>query len=427
MNLTTQQIWQEVWSDILTPVGYLQIALVLLACAVAWAVNGALRGYVRKHAEGIVNGANQVTDAAINGINRVLFPLTALSIVSIAKSILSHTQHVSLLQLAGHLLLAMAAIRLVVYVMRYVFSPSGWVRKTENAIAATVWGILALHLSGLLPELFKILEEISFTVGKSKLTLLLVIQAILTVVVTVIVALWLSRLLENRLMQNAHLNPNMRVVLTKVLRIVLTVFAVLFAFSAIGLDITLLSVFGGALGVGLGLGLQKIASNFISGFILLLDDSMHMGDVITVEGHYGVVSDLRARYLVLKKLDGTEVVIPNETLIANPVINHSFTDHKARVQMPLQVSYESPLELAMSLVEACAKKHQRVLLDPAPTVLLKGFGDSGIDLMLSFWIPDPEEGSSGLQSEIYLDVWRAFKEHNIVIPYPQREVRMLSS
>ena len=211
------------------------------------------------------------------------------------------------------------------------------------------------------------------------------------------------------------------------LRIVLTVFAVLFAFSAIGLDITLLSVFGGALGVGLGFGLQKIASNFISGFILLLDDSMHMGDVITVEGHYGVVSDLRARYLVLKKLDGTEVVIPNETLIVNPVINHSFTDHKARVQMPVQVSYDSPLELAMRLIEASAKKQSRVLIEPAPQVLLKGFGENGLDLMLSLWIPDPEEGSSGLQSEIYLDIWRAFQENKIVIPYPQREVKILQS
>jgi small-conductance mechanosensitive channel len=226
-------------------------------------------------------------------------------------------------------------------------------------------------------------------------------------------------------MQNTHLNPNMRVVLSKVLRIVLTLFAVLFAFSAIGLDITLLSVFGGALGVGLGFGLQKIASNFISGFILLLDDSMHIGDVITVEGHYGVVNDLRARYLVLKKLDGTEVVIPNETLIASPVINHSFTDHKARVQMPIQVSYDSPLERAMILVKEAAAKHERVLMEPEPRVLLKGFGESGIDLMLSFWIPDPEEGSAILQSEIYLDIWRAFQANSIVIPFPQREVKIV--
>ncbi|MGB2832804.1 MAG: mechanosensitive ion channel domain-containing protein [Methylotenera sp.] len=426
MNLTTQQIWQEVWTDILTPAGFWQIVIIFGACAIAWAVNGVLRTYVRKRAQDIAS-AQQTLEVAIHGINRVLFPLTALVIVWLAKMSLAHWQHTSLLQLASHLLLAMAAIRLAVYILRYVFSPSGWIKKTENIIAATIWTILALHLSGLLPELLGALDEISFTLGKSKVTLLLVIQAVLTVVITVIIALWLSRIIENRLMQSANLNPNMRVVLNKVLRIVLTVFAVLFAFSAIGLDITLLSVFGGALGVGLGFGLQKIASNFISGFILLLDDSMHMGDVITVEGHYGVVSDLRARYLVLKKLDGTEVVIPNETLIVNPVINHSFTDHKARVQMPVQVSYDSPLELAMRLIEASAKKQSRVLIEPAPQVLLKGFGENGLDLMLSLWIPDPEEGSSGLQSEIYLDIWRAFQENKIVIPYPQREVKILQS
>lgn len=424
MNLTTQQILHEAWADFLTPASFWQIAMIVVACVTAWAVNGALRTYVRKHTENILS-TQANADAAVHAINRVLFPLTALLIVWGAKILLASTQHTSLLHLASQLLLAMAAIRLAVYILRYVFSPSGWVKATENAIATTIWAILALHLSGLLPELVALLDGINVTLGKSKVTLLLVIQALFTVVITVVVALWLSRLIENRLMQNTHLNPNMRVVLGKVLRIVLTVFAVLFAFSAIGLDITLLSVFGGALGVGLGFGLQKIASNFISGFILLLDDSIHMGDVITVENHYGVVSDLRARYLVLKKLDGTEVVIPNETLIAHPVVNHSFTDHKARVQMPVQVSYDSALELAMQLIEATATKHERVLKDPAPTVHLKGFGDNGIDLMLSFWIPDPEEGSSALQSEIYLDIWRAFNCNGIVIPYPQREVRML--
>ena len=426
MVQSTQQIWDEISVDILTQTGLWQICIIVAACAFAWAVNGALRAYVLKRSKDI-HGARETLSATVEGINRVLFPLTALSIVWLAKIFLSKLQHTSLLALASNLLLAMAVIRLVVYVLRYVFSPGGWVKKAENTIAASIWVALALHLSGVLPELLNALDSISFSAGKSKVTLLLAIQAVLTVVITVVIALWLSRFVENRLMQNTHLNPNMRVVLSKVLRIVLTLFAVLFAFSAIGLDITLLSVFGGALGVGLGFGLQKIASNFISGFILLLDDSMHIGDVITVEGHYGVVNDLRARYLVLKKLDGTEVVIPNETLIASPVINHSFTDHKARVQMPIQVSYDSPLELAMRLVNEAAAKHERVLIEPEPRVLLKGFGESGIDLMLSFWIPDPEEGSALLQSEIYLDIWRAFQTNNIVIPFPQREVKIVQN
>ncbi|MGB4811012.1 MAG: mechanosensitive ion channel domain-containing protein [Methylophilaceae bacterium] len=425
MNLTTQQILQEVWTDILNPIGLWQVAIIALACAVAWAVNGVLRSYVRRHTENIVN-KQETADATVHGINRMLFPLAALVIINIAKVMLANTQHTSLLQLANQLLLAMAAIRLAIYILRYVFSPSGWVKATENAITAIIWVIFVLYLSGLLPSIFEALDSVSFTLGKNKVSLFLVIQAAVTVIITVLIALWLSRLIENRLMQSTHLNRNMRIALSKVLRIILTTIAVLSVFSAMGLDITLLSVFGGALGVGLGIGLQKIASNFISGFVLLLDDSIHMGDIITAENHYGVVSELRARYLVLKKLDGTEVIIPNEILITSAIINHSFTDRKTRIQMLMGVSYESALELAMELMLAAANKHVRILKDPAATVVIKGFGDSSIDLTLSFWIPDAEQGSAVLQSEIYMEIWQAFKANNITIPYPQREVRVLT-
>ena len=180
-----------------------------------------------------------------------------------------------------------------------------------------------------------------------------------------------------------------------------------------------------ALGVGLGFGLQKIASNYVSGFIILMDDSMHMGDVITVDSHYGVVSEMRTRYMVLRKLDNTEVVIPNETLITNAVINHSLTDRRANILMPVQVSYESPLELAMQLMRDVALRYPRVLKEPEPAVQIKGFADNGINLSLAFWIPDPEEGSASLQSAIYLDIWKAFQANSISIPYPQREVRIL--
>lgn len=413
-----QGVWQEILADYSTSVFIWQSAVIIVSLFLALSINGLLRSYVMKYAPAHWK-------VGIEGINRVLFPLTSLILVSLGQIILSHWQHVSLLRLASTLLLAMAAIRLAVYALRYIFSPSGWLRKTESAIATAIWTVIALHLTGFLPELLEALDAANFAVGRTKISLLLVIQVVITVLVTVIAALWFSRILENRLMRNEHLNQNMRVVLGKVVRIVVTVFAVLFAFSAIGLDITLLSVFGGALGVGLGFGLQKIASNFVSGFIILLDDSLHMGDVITVEDHYGVVSDLRSRYLVLRKLDGTEVVIPNETLITSPVVNHTFTNFNARVQMPIQISYESPLELAMQLIKDATKPQPRVLDDPPAEVYIKGFGDNGIDLLLSLWIQDPEEGSASLQSAIYLDIWRAFQANGIEIPYPQRDIRIV--
>lgn len=420
MNQDMHLIWQEIMADISTPVALWQLIVIGIACMIAWAINGMLRAYVMRNAP-------ERWKRGIGGVNRVLFPLSTLVLIQLAKFVLGYWQHTSMLQLATTLLLAMAVIRLVVYAVRYILAPGGLLKTLEHVISTVIWIVLALHLSGLLPQLLDALEAIKFSVGKHPVNLLQALQAVLTIIVTIFVALWISRVLENKLMSAHNVNMNLRVVLTKLLRIVLLFVALLIALSAVGLDVTLLSVFGGALGVGLGFGLQRIASNYVSGFIILLDKSMQIGDVITVDSHYGVVSDLRTRYLVLRKLDGTQVIIPNETLIINTVINHSFTDHKARVQMPVQVSYDSSLEQAMQLILEIANQHSRILQIPEPAVQIKGFGESGIDLMLSAWIPDPEEGSASLQSEIYLDIWRAFQKYNITIPYPQREVRILGA
>lgn len=413
-------IWQEFISDVSTPAAFWQVAIILTACGIAWAINGALRAYVMRNAP-------ENFKLGIGGINRVLFPLSTLILVEIGRVFLVHWQHISLLSIASKLLIAMAVIRLLVYAVRYIIAPGGLLKTIENSVSGLIWLILALHLTGLLPQLLKVLEDVKFNIGKHPLDLLLVLQTLLTIVFTLFIALWISRIIENKLMRTEQLNVNLRVVLTKLLRIFLLFIAILFALSAVGLDITVLSVFGGALAVGLGFGLQRIASNYVSGFIILLDKSMQIGDVITVDGHYGVVADLRTRYLVLRKLDGTEVIIPNESLIINAVINHSFTDNKARVQMPIQVSYDSPLELAMKLIQDIVVAHQRTLETPRPAVQIKGFGDNGIDLMLSLWVSDAEDGSSALQSEVYLEIWRAFQANNISIPFPQREVRILGN
>jgi len=418
MNL----IWRELQADfsVLASAFVWQLAVIVGSLLLAWSVNGILHAYVMRHAP-------ENWKVGIGGIRRVLFPLTSLVFVYAGQVILRYWQHTGMLRLAATLLLTMAVIRLVVYALRYIFAPSGWVRAMENTISATVWLILALHLSGLLPEILEALEDVSFSVGKHPITLLLVIQALFTVLIALGIALWVSAVLENRLMRSEHLSINIRVALSKILRILLSLVAILMALSAIGFDITLLSVFGGALGVGIGLGLQKIASNYVSGFIILTDKSMQIGDVITIDSHYGVVSDLRSRYMVLRKLDGTQVIIPNEILITNAVINHSFIEHKARVEMPVQVSYESSLELAMQLMRDAAKNQPRVLIEPAPEVQIKGFADNGINLSLTIWIPDPEEGSGALQSAIFLEIWQSFQKSNISIPYPQREVRILGN
>ena len=413
-----REFWLEIWTDFNSEIVLWQLAILVVSLVIAWGINSLLSRQIRQNAP-------DSWKVGIGGITRVMFPLLALMLTTTGQLALSHWQHAGLLKLASTLLAAMAVIRLTVYLLRYIFAPSGWVRTTENIIVSIVWGLVALHLTGLLPELTAFLDWAGFSIGQRRISILLVLQAIVTATVTLVAALWVGRLLENKVMRTEQMDMNLRVVLSKLLRFLLIVVGVLVALSTVGFDITLLSVFGGALGVGLGFGLQKIASNYLSGFIILLDHSLHLGDVLTVDGHYGVAHQLRARYLVLRKLDGTEVIIPNDTLITSTVINHSFSDRKARVLVPVQVSYDSPVEKAMQIMREAALGHPRVLSDPQPEALVQGFGESGIDLQLSIWVNDPEEGFASLKSALCLKIWEGFRANGVVIPYPQREVRMV--
>ncbi len=417
--MSMREFWLEILADLQSVGVLLQLAALLLSLALAWLLNRFLLTRLLKNTP-------ESWKVGMGGIARVLFPMLALFMVNIGQAVLrSAGYHTSTLRLAATLLMAMAAIRLAVYALRYIFAPSGWLRTTEGFIVGFTWGMVALHLTGLLPEVTAFLDELSFSVGQRKFSVLLLIQSVLIAVITLLMTLWAGRVLENRLMQTEQLDMNLRVVLSKLLRVALILIGVLSALSVVGFDITVLSVFGGALGVGLGFGLQKIASNYISGFIILLDHSLHLGDVLTVDGHYGVAHQLRARYLVLRKLDGTEVVIPNDTLITSTVINHSYSDRRMQVKIPVQISYDSPLEQAMEIVRQAALSHARVLKEPEPKVLVAGFGENGVDLQLSCWVNDPEEGFASLQSEIYLKLWEGFRAGGVTVPFPQREVRML--
>jgi small-conductance mechanosensitive channel len=393
-------IVQQIQSGDYTPAFLVQMGIIFGSLILAWALNSVLRAYVERR-------ATESWKLNIESVNRMLFPLSSILFIFLGYLFFEH--------------------RLIVYALRYIFNPSGWQRALENFVASMVWLVFALHLTGLLPDLITALDNVRFSLGKGEMSLLLLLQAVLIILVTLFVALWVSRWVENRLMGAQQINVNVRVVLSKLVRIFLSLIAVLFALSAVGLDITLLSVFGGALGVGLGFGLQKIASNYASGFIILLDDSIHIGDYVTIDNHYGRVRELRSRYMVLQKGDNTKVIIPNETLVTNVMLNHSMTDRNIRVQMNVQVSYDTDLELAMRLLIEAASIQERVLRSPAPSALVTSFADSGIDLLLNVWINDPENGTAGLQSMIYLDIWRAFKKHNISIPFPQREIRILNN
>ena len=360
-------------------------------------------------------------------LRRVLFPLFVLILLLIGKSVAARWLPVALINLAVPFALALLLIRGASEVMRYAFSSSGLISLVEKIVTWTVLIGLALHLSGVQHEVLNALDDLGINIGKQRISLLLVLEGLASMIVTVVIALWISRLIESRVMHADTFDLNLRIVLSKVTRALLILVGVLIALPLAGIDITFLSIFGGALGVGLGFGLQKIASNYISGFIILLDRSVRIGDIIAVDNKFGEITQINNRYTVLKGLDGTEALIPNETLITSTVVNHSFTTREVRVNLPLQISYDSPLEQAMILMCEAAAANPRVLREPRPEVFLREFTDNGLMLELVIWIADPEEGQLSLRSALNLEIWRRFQAAGIEIPYPRRDIRILGS
>ena len=368
---------------------------------------------------------------SIEGFRRLAFPTTATLLLVLGGLALSFAgvlrwEQAHLLRLALLLLCAMAAVRLLVYVLRRSLPRAAWIGTFEVAIGLTIWIFVALHVTGLLNDVIGHLDAIRFPLGKTALTLWDVLAGAFSVVLTVLAALWAGSVVEARLMRADSIAANSRVVLARLVKALLTLLAVLLALSLAGIDLTVLSVFGGALGVGLGLGLQRIASNYVSGFIILLDRSLSIGDMITVDKFYGAVSQINARYTVMKSLDGTETIVPNEMLVSTPVINHSYSNSTVQVVVKLSIAYSADVDRALEILVETATAQPRVLGDPPPSAFITGFGADGIELQVGFWIRDPEAGSLPIRSEIARTVLKRFHDAGIEIPFPQRDVRITS-
>lgn len=356
---------------------------------------------------------------------RLAFPLTGMLLTGVAQLALKPFFAVTLLKLAMPLLGSMALVRGVIFVLRQAFPGAGWLTAWEKLIATLVWGWLALYITDLAPFVIEALEQVDFRIGKQHLNLWLIASGAVTIFLTVVFALWIAGVIEARLMGMRSLDANLRIVGVRVAKAVLTVVAIISSLALVGIDMTALSVFTGALGVGLGFGLQKIASNYVSGFIILLERSIRIGNIVQIGSDAGEVTQITTRYTVLKHPGGTEFIVPNETLIGSTVQNQTYSDRRLRLATTLGVAYDSDLELAMQLMVDCAQAQARVLADPAPKVVLTQFADSSINLELGFWVDDPENGRMNVVSEINLAIWRAFRAHGISIPFPQREVRIL--
>jgi small-conductance mechanosensitive channel len=359
----------------------------------------------------------------------VAFPLLALALVWGGKKYLERSQEAHLLEIAVTLLVAFSVIRIAVYVLGHVIPEGGFQRAVIRAIYWAAWIGAALYVTGLLPDFLGFLDSHGFTLGKDKseITILDILKGIAALFLTITFALWLSRITEGRVLSAEDMEMTTRVVITKVVRITTVFIAIFIALPLAGIDVTTLSIFSGALGVGLGFGLQKIASNYVSGFIVLLDRSLRIGDVVTVDGKRGEVRAIESRFTVVKGVDGVEAIIPNEKLITESVLHHSYSDPRISMVIGVWISYESDVDRACALLAELARSQARVIADPPVRARVKQLGDNGVELELMVWISDPAVGEGELKSELLKGILKRFKEAGIEIPYPRRDVRMIAT
>jgi small-conductance mechanosensitive channel len=406
-----------------------QIASLLVIVA-AMIVGAMAARWVRRRTEAragsaSTDGARGPTDAlrfSIEGVRRLAFPLATQAGLWLGEAglrlsgLVQSSTDLGLLRIAMTLFAAMAAIRLLVYVLRRVFRGVALLGVWERAIAAAIWLVFALYVTGWLGAVVNWLESTSLPLGKGGVSLWVLLTGLLSIIVTLIGALWLGAALEERLMRMTSVDRNLRAILSRVLRALLVLLAVLVALSLVGIDLTVLSLFGGALGVGLGLGLQRIASNYVSGFIILFDRSLRIGDRITVDRYQGVVTQINTRYTVVRAADGAEAIVPNEMLVAQPVTNHSVADRPARQVVKAAIAAEADLPQALRLMEEAARESPRVLTNPAPKALLLGFSADGLDLEVGFALqPGTDDERLAALSAVAQSVLGRFRAAGIAV------------
>lgn len=413
----------EQWTSYVTQVEFwCQAAVLVLAVICARLVQRLMDQLISQSDDEQISRLRKMS---VKSVERIQFPISMLMITLIGKSVLVHLGFAApLLALATPVLVSLAVIRILIYILRKSFSPGPLVKAWEGVISTGIWLIVVLHLLDWLPGVLAALDDLAFNLGSARISLLLAIKLVITIAFFWMVALWLANFIEQKLNDFEHFSKSARVALAKTSKFLLIAIALFVGLDAAGVDLTALTVFSGAVGVGIGFGLQRISSNFISGFILLFDRSIKPGDVITVRDKFGWVQELRARYIVVRDRDGVETLIPNENLVTSEVINWSYTDPDVRMKLRVQISYDDDPEEAMRLMLACAKASPRVQDDPVPLTRLMEFGDNGIVLELRIWIVDPENGLGGVRSEVNLAIWRAFKQAGITIPYPQRDIHI---
>lgn len=394
-----------------------QIGAILAASVGAWLLARPL-GHLTARLEDRSKRWERNLWLAAKALQPLGFPVALLALLWLAQAIARGLDWpYGLISTTISLLTAWIVIRFTTALIRE--------RVWAQAIALLAWSIAALDILGLLGPTMDLLDRIGFTLGESRLSLLTVVQALILLAALLWLAMVASRFAEQRINQASQLTPSIQVLVGKLLRVSLLAAAFVITLNSVGVDLTALAVFTGAVGVGVGFGLQKVVSNLISGLILLLDRSIKPGDVIEVGDTFGWVASLGARYVALSTREGKEWLIPNEDLITQRVINWSFSDKRLRLPMRFGISYYSDVRKAMELAVEAAIEVPRVLRSPEPVCRLTGFGDSAVEFELRIWIEDPRAGVINVRSDIYLALWDKFRANDIHIPYPQRDLHLI--
>ncbi|MEO5696045.1 MAG: mechanosensitive ion channel domain-containing protein, partial [Burkholderiaceae bacterium] len=350
----------------------------------------------------------------------VLFPILALVLAWTAQHALHASAHAAVFKLALPVMVSLVVIRLSVRVLGVTCPDARWVRILERSISWLAWIGVVLWVTGVLPVMLEAMGEVQWNVGDSRMSLRTVVEGALTAGLVMVLALWVSAAIEKQLLRGSGNSLSLRKMAANLVRAALLFVGLLLALSAVGIDLTALSVVGGAIGVGVGLGLQKIAANYVSGFVVLAERSLRIGDTVKVDGFEGRITDIRTRYTVIRALNGRESIVPNEMLITQRVENSSLADPKVSLSSSVQVAYGTDVRALKREIEELVGTVPRVLADPAPAVQLAEFAADGIVLRILYWIEDPHNGQGNLHSDVNLAVLELLNAKGVEIPFPQR-------
>ena len=392
---------------------WLELALLALCLVLAFAITRALRSHYSSE-NSLWLGQTTFSGA--------LFPLLSLTLVWCAQALLAHHQQVFLLRVSVSILLSLAVIRFVVRVLSKTFPHSTAARLFEQVFSWLAWGVAVLASLGLLPAVMQELDSLQLALGKTSLSLLTLIEGLLAAGLMMLVVLWGSSLLEQRVLNQLVSDLSMRRVAMNITRTVLIIVGLLVSLSIVGVDLTALSVMGGAVGVGLGFGMQKIASNYVSGFLVLIERALRIGDNVRVDGFEGRITDIKTRFTVIRASNGRESIVPNETLITQRVENLTDFDQRFSLVTTIVVDLFSDVEQVRELLLAAAQAHPRVLTLPAPSVQLVDILAHGLQFNLTYYISDPANGQGAVRSDVNIAVLAGLRSAQVALAVPQQQL-----